>query len=175
MKRILYLLLGAAMFFQFSFAQAYVREVQLFGKTRFATTAGTASGITYVTADSTVGDIPLIYTSQDGQIVNQYPDSMALAWYGKGTTNGDSVGILLVLKVKRDLNSAYVGRTVQDSAKVQENDFKLISRASYVNQNYVSIVAQQISAAGGPNKSQHISLGGVQFRCSLLLYYRRPG
>lgn len=175
MKRILYLLIGAAMLSQLSHAQAYVREVNLFGKNRFATTAGTASGITYVTADSAVGDIPLIYTSQDGQIVNQYPDSAALAWYAKGTTDADSVGILLVLKVKRDLNSAYVGRTVQDSAKVQENDFKLISRATYVNQNYVSIVAQQISAAGGPNKSQHISKGGVQFRCSLLLYYRRPG
>jgi hypothetical protein len=158
---------------QIAVSQVYVREVQITNGARFATTAGTASGITYVTSDSTV-DINLIYTNENHGIVNQYPDSAKLVWYGKGTTTADSVGLMLSVKAKKDQNSAYVARTLLDSIKAQENDSKLITRTVYEGLNRLGVAIQLNSIAGGPNKTEHISLGGATFRCSLLLFYRRP-
>lgn len=174
MKKYFVILMGIVAMIQIAMSQVYVREVKIGSGARFATTAGTASGITYVTSDSTV-DIGLTYTNEKDGIINQYPDSAKLVWYGKGTTTADSIGLLLAAKAKKDQNSAYVARTVLDSIKVQENDAKLVTRTIYEGMDKLGVAIQLISIAGGPNKNQHISLGGSAFRLSLFLYYRRPG
>lgn len=153
-------------------AKFVVAKSIITGQFRLAPTAGTVSGFVYKTGDSV--EVPLKYSFKATQgNYDLYPDSVVLLWSAKGTTAGDSVG-LLYTAVPGIIGGpgGYLTRYTLDSAKVQENDYHKIADSVWLHKDVLKIVVGQ---NGGASKSQVKGLGGVQAKVWLLLYYKKPG